>query len=50
VAKYLNTVTKKSLLIATYHPAYLLRRPSEKRQSWRDLQFIQQKMTQLKTE
>ncbi|MDM8560707.1 uracil-DNA glycosylase [Candidatus Parabeggiatoa sp. HSG14] len=29
-------------LIATYHPAYLLRRPSEKRQSWRDLQFIHQ--------
>jgi uracil-DNA glycosylase family 4 len=41
---------EKIPLIATYHPAYLLRRPSEKRQSWRDLQFIQQKMTQLKTE
>ncbi|MDM8567663.1 uracil-DNA glycosylase [Candidatus Halobeggiatoa sp. HSG11] len=27
-------------LIATYHPAYLLRRPSEKRKSWQDLQFI----------
>lgn len=37
-------------LIATYHPAYLLRRPREKRQSWQDLQFIQQKMTQLDTE
>ncbi len=27
-------------LIATYHPAYLLRKPSEKRKSWQDLQFI----------
>ncbi len=34
-------------LIATYHPAYLLRRPSEKRQSWRDLQFIIKTMTEL---
>ena len=33
--KYNNTP-----LIATYHPAYLLRRPSEKRKSWQDLQFI----------
>jgi DNA polymerase len=31
-------------LIATYHPAYLLRRPSEKRRSWQDLQFIRQTM------
>ena len=29
-------------LIATYHPAYLLRRPTEKRRSWQDLQFIRQ--------
>ncbi len=27
-------------LIATYHPAFLLRRPIEKRKSWHDLQFI----------
>lgn len=27
-------------LIATYHPAFLLRRPLEKRQAWQDLQFI----------
>lgn len=26
-------------LIATYHPAYLLRRPIEKRKSWQDLQL-----------
>ena len=36
-------------LIATYHPAYLLRRPTEKRQSWQDLQFIYQTTTELKT-
>ncbi|RKZ41801.1 MAG: uracil-DNA glycosylase [Gammaproteobacteria bacterium] len=29
-------------LIVTYHPAYLLRRPTEKRHSWQDLQFIRQ--------
>lgn len=34
-------------LIATYHPAYLLRRPTEKRQSWQDLQFIRQTMAEL---
>ncbi len=27
-------------LIATYHPAYLLRRPTEKRRSWQDLKFM----------
>jgi len=32
-------------LIATYHPAYLLRRPTEKRQAWQDLQFIQQTLS-----
>lgn len=26
-------------VVATYHPAYLLRKPSEKRKSWQDLQF-----------
>ena len=26
-------------LIATYHPAYLLRSPMEKRKSWQDLQL-----------
>ncbi len=32
-------------LIATYHPAYLLRRPSEKRHAWQDLQVIRQILT-----
>lgn len=36
-------------LIATYHPAYLLRRPSEKRHTWQDLQSICQTMADLKT-
>jgi uracil-DNA glycosylase len=36
-------------LIATYHPAYLLRRPTEKRRSWQDLQLIVQQMMQLKS-
>jgi DNA polymerase len=35
-------------LLATYHPAYLLRRPTEKRQSWQDFQFIHQMMAELK--
>jgi DNA polymerase len=26
-------------LIATYHPAYLLRSPVEKRKAWQDLQL-----------
>ncbi|NJO14706.1 MAG: uracil-DNA glycosylase [Thioploca sp.] len=36
-------------LIATYHPAYLLRRPTEKRRAWQDLQLITQQMTLLKS-
>lgn len=29
-------------LVVTYHPAYLLRSPSEKRKAWQDLQFAMQ--------
>ena len=29
-------------VIATYHPAYLLRKPSEKRKSWEDLKRIRE--------
>jgi DNA polymerase len=29
-------------LVATYHPAYLLRSPAEKRKAWQDLQLAQQ--------
>jgi DNA polymerase len=28
----------------TYHPAYLLRSPGEKRKSWEDLQLIMKKL------
>jgi uracil-DNA glycosylase len=30
--------------IATYHPAYLLRSPAQKRDSWRDLLMIKNKL------
>ena len=33
-----------ALLIVTYHPAYLLRAPIEKRKSWEDLQWIRRLM------
>ena len=33
-------------LIVTYHPAYLLRSPSEKAKAWQDLCFAVQRMTQ----
>lgn len=33
-------------LIATYHPAYLLRSPAEKAKAWQDLCFAVQRMTQ----
>ncbi len=36
-------------LIVTYHPAYLLRYPREKRKSWQDLQFIRQTMLSFST-
>jgi DNA polymerase len=29
-------------LIVTYHPAYLLRSPGEKRKAWQDLLFARQ--------
>ena len=29
-------------LVVTYHPAYLLRSPQEKRKAWEDLQLAQQ--------
>ena len=32
-------------VIVTYHPAYLLRAPQEKRKSWEDLQFLMSKLT-----
>lgn len=35
-------------LIVTYHPAYLLRSPSEKRKSWTDLRFVQRELAKLR--
>lgn len=33
--------------VATYHPAYLLRSPLEKRQSWQDFQSIKKKLAEI---
>ncbi len=33
--------TSQTPVIVTYHPAYLLRSPAEKRKAWQDLQFAQ---------
>jgi uracil-DNA glycosylase family 4 len=35
-------------LIVTYHPAYLLRSPSEKRKAWTDLKFVRQELARLR--
>ena len=40
---YLDDITVP--VIVTYHPAYLLRAPQEKRKSWEDLQFLMSKLT-----
>ena len=34
--------TAQTPLVVTYHPAYLLRSPSEKRKAWEDLKFARQ--------
>ena len=38
---------KKIPVIVTYHPAYLLRSPEEKRKVWQDLQSLQRKLDEL---
>jgi uracil-DNA glycosylase len=35
-------------LIVTYHPAYLLRSPGEKRKAWIDLKFVRQELARLR--
>jgi DNA polymerase len=35
-------------LIVTYHPAYLLRSPGEKRKAWVDLKFARQELVRLR--
>jgi uracil-DNA glycosylase len=37
-------------LIVTYHPAYLLRSPGEKRKAWIDLKFVRQELARLRQE
>jgi DNA polymerase len=34
-------------LIVTYHPAYLLRSPGEKRKAWSDLRFVQRELQRI---
>ncbi|MGB8693701.1 MAG: uracil-DNA glycosylase [Steroidobacteraceae bacterium] len=34
-------------LIVTYHPAYLLRSPGEKRKAWSDLRFVRREMARV---
>lgn len=36
---------KNTPLIVTYHPAYLLRNPIDKRKAWIDLQFLQRELS-----
>jgi DNA polymerase len=31
-------------VVCTYHPAYLLRNPAAKKQTWEDIQFLMRKM------
>jgi DNA polymerase len=35
-------------LVVTYHPAYLLRSPTEKRKAWRDLSLARRELAQLR--
>jgi len=43
--KYKSLYLNESILcLATYHPAFLLRSPNYKKQSWEDLQMLQQKI------
>jgi len=42
--------TQATPLIVTYHPAYLLRSPGEKRKSWTDLRFVQRELARLRAQ
>jgi uracil-DNA glycosylase len=37
-------------LIVTYHPAYLLRSPTEKRKSWQDLRLVRRELARLRAQ
>lgn len=43
-----QTATVTVPCMATYHPAYLLRQPAQKRQAWRDFLAIKQKLDALR--
>jgi uracil-DNA glycosylase len=34
----------------TYHPAYLLRSPTQKRQSWQDLRLVRRELARLRAQ
>lgn len=36
-------------LVVTYHPAYLLRSPGEKRRAWQDLLFVRRELARLRS-
>ena len=46
--KELIVNTKKYLVMITFHPAYLLRQPDQKKYSWADLKEIRKKIDSLK--
>ncbi len=46
--KELIVSQKTYLIILTFHPAYLLRQPDQKKLSWVDLKMIRKKMDELK--
>jgi uracil-DNA glycosylase len=37
-------------LIVTYHPAYLLRSPTEKRKAWKDLRLVEKELARLRAQ
>ncbi len=41
--------TRGTPLIVTYHPAYLLRSPREKRKAWEDLRFVRAELARRRT-
>jgi DNA polymerase len=41
--------TRGTPLIVTYHPAYLLRSPSEKRKAWGDLKFVRAELARARS-
>ena len=48
VWKELIVNQKTYLTILTFHPAYLLRQPDQKKHSWTDLKMIKKKIDELK--